>query len=146
MEVLALRGRLGLTTLRRVLAGTKMIEFFVAGKPVPQGSLKFIKGHAIHQNANNLATWRSDIASTGRKAGLVPTNRPVSILLLFNMPRPKTVKRQMPTVPPDLDKLIRAVLDGLTGVAYEDDSQVVRITAAKVYDRQMGVQIGITNL
>jgi Holliday junction resolvase RusA-like endonuclease len=62
------------------------------------------------------------------------------------MIKPKTVNRQMPTVPPDLDKLIRAVLDGLTGVAYKDDGQVVRISAVKIYAQKIGVQIGITEL
>jgi Holliday junction resolvase RusA-like endonuclease len=52
----------------------------------------------------------------------------------------------MPTVPPDLDKLIRAVLDGLTGVAYKDDGQVVRITAVKIYAQKIGVQIGVVEL
>jgi hypothetical protein len=40
-----------------------------------------------------------------------------------------------------LDKLIRAVLDGLTGVAYEDDQQVVRLTAQKAYGETEGVYI-----
>ena len=33
----------------------------------------------------------------------------------------------------DLDKLVRSTLDGLTGVAYKDDSQVIRILASKRY-------------
>jgi crossover junction endodeoxyribonuclease RusA len=33
----------------------------------------------------------------------------------------------------DIDKLTRAVLDGLTGVVYTDDSQVVRIVARKLW-------------
>jgi Holliday junction resolvase RusA-like endonuclease len=36
-------------------------------------------------------------------------------------------------VAPDLDKLVRAVLDALTAVAYRDDGQVTRITATKEY-------------
>lgn len=123
-----------------------MIEFFVAGKPVPQGSMKVFNGRPIHQNAVGLATWRADIARTARIAGCQPKNAAVWIYLVFNMQAPKSVSRAMPTVKPDLDKLIRGVLDGLTGVAYEDDSQVVRITAAKVYDKNLGVQIGVQYL
>ena len=123
-----------------------MIEFFVAGKPVPQGSMKVFNGRPIHQNAVGLATWRADIARTARIAGCQPKSAPVWIYLVFNMQAPKSVSRAMPTVKPDLDKLIRGVLDGLTSVAYEDDSQVVRITAAKVYDKNLGVQIGVQYL
>ena len=123
-----------------------MIEFFVEGKPVPQGSLVFMKGRPIHAGADRLATWRADIARLGKSAGCQPSDRPIAISLIFNMIKPKTVNRQMPTVPPDLDKLIRAVLDGLTGVAYKDDGQVVRISAVKIYAQKIGVQIGITEL
>lgn len=116
------------------------------GKPVPQGSLVFMKGRAIHQGADRLATWRADIARLARGAGCQPSDRPISVSLIFTMPKPKTVNRQMPTVPPDLDKLIRAVLDGLTGVAYQDDGQVVRITATKTYGTKVGVQVGVLEL
>jgi len=50
------------------------------------------------------------------------------------MPKPASVKRSLPSVSPDLDKLIRAVGDSLTdsGVV-TDDSRIVRISARKVY-------------
>ena len=47
---------------------------------------------------------------------------------------------------PDLDKLIRAVLDGLTGVAYEDDGQVVQIEAQKLYGASVGAEIRLETL
>ena len=41
----------------------------------------------------------------------------------FYLPRPKTVKRQWPTVRPDADKLLRAVLDLMTKAGvYCDDA------------------------
>ena len=66
----------------------------------------------------------------------------MDLVFIFN--KPKTVKRNEPYVRPDLDKLIRAVLDGLTGVAYEDDQQVVRLTAQKAYGETEGVHIRIS--
>ena len=61
--------------------------------------------------------------------------------MIFTMARPRTVSRPEPSVAPDLDKLVRAVLDGLTAIAYRDDGQVVRITATKQYGSQPGVWV-----
>jgi len=38
-----------------------------------------------------------------------------------------------PVVKPDVDKLARALLDALTGVAYGDDAQVVEMHVCKTY-------------
>ena len=49
------------------------------------------------------------------------------------LPRPKTVKRPVPIVTPDVDKLARGCLDSLTGVAYADDALIVDLTVHKRY-------------
>ena len=119
-----------------------MDRFFVPGAPIPQGSLKFINGHAIHVRAADLATWRAMIYAKARES--VPMREgAVYVGLTFVMRRPKTVKRDLPFVRPDLDKLVRAVLDGLTGAAYNDDEQVCVLAAEKVYGDQTGVFITI---
>jgi crossover junction endodeoxyribonuclease RusA len=118
-----------------------VITFQVDGQPVPQGSMKVINGHVIHAKGSELATWRSQIALRAREAGARPHNEPVEIEMIFTMVRPKTVTRLEPTVPPDLDKLVRAVLDGLTAIAYRDDGQVVRLSACKQYGAIPGVWV-----
>ena len=110
-----------------------MIYFNVDGQPIPQGSMKVINGHVIHSQGSALAAWRSAIALSAKIAGAKPHTEPVEIELVFRMARPRTVTRSEPSVAPDLDKLIRAVLDALTAVAYRDDGQVTRITATKEY-------------
>lgn len=123
-----------------------MKEFFVRGRPIPQGSLKFIKGRPIHVRATDLALWRADIARNAQETGYRPVSSPIRIHITFILKPPKTVSRQFPTVTPDLDKLVRAVLDGLTGVAYEDDSQVIAIDASKFYGQNEGAWINIEQL
>ncbi|MCG7245624.1 RusA family crossover junction endodeoxyribonuclease [Corynebacterium sp. ACRPX] len=63
-----------------------------------------------------------------------PLSGPVRVQLEFVMPRTKAM-RDKPAPPmiqkPDVDKLARAVLDGLTGPAFEDDSQVTELIVAK---------------
>lgn len=118
-----------------------MISFRVNGLPVPQGSMKVIHGRVLHSQGSALAVWRSMIGWEAKVAGATPHNLPVKITIVFVMPRPKTVKRPYPTVAPDLDKLVRGVLDGLTGIAYDDDAQVVEIHAYKIYGSSSGAEI-----
>lgn len=62
---------------------------------------------------------------------------PVSVQLIFYMRKPKTAKREFPTVKPDIDKLIRAVFDGMTEArVWVDDSQVVSLSANMVYCKE----------
>lgn len=116
------------------------------GRPIPQGSLKFIQGRPIHVRAHDLALWRADIARNAHEAGYKPVSNAVRVVITFIMKPPKTVTRRYPSVKPDLDKLIRAVLDGLTEVAYVDDQQVVHVEASKLYGEQEGAWINIENL
>jgi Holliday junction resolvase RusA-like endonuclease len=118
-----------------------VITFQVDGQPVPQGSLKVINGRVIHAKGSELAAWRSAIALRAREAGAKPHIEPVEIEMIFTMARPKTVTRPEPSVAPDLDKLVRAVLDGLTAIAYRDDGQVVRLTATKEYGSNPGLWV-----
>lgn len=121
-----------------------MSSFFVEGKPVPQGSLKFIHGRPIHERAADLAVWRANIARECRATGITKqVDGSVWLRLVFFSMPPKTVKREEPYVRPDLDKLIRAVLDGLTGVAYDDDCQVTQIEAEKHYCNEFQTDPGV---
>ena len=120
-----------------------MISFSVDGQPIPQGSMKVINGHIIHTQGSALAAWRSAIALAARQAGALPAEGALELDMIFTMQKPRTVTRSHPTVPPDLDKLVRAVLDGLTAIAYRDDSQVTAFTARKVYGERIGLDISI---
>ena len=123
-----------------------MIEFHVDGLPVPQGSMKVMQGRVIHSQGSALAQWRSSIALAAKKAGARPTRAPMTIKLKFTMPKPRTVNRNYPSVPPDLDKLIRGVLDALTAIAYVDDGQVVEIYAEKIYGIEIGLHVKVAEL
>ena len=122
-----------------------MIKFSVEGTPIQQGSMRHIgHGRMIHSKAVELAAWRADIASAAKLAGCKPILDPIAITMKFRVKRPKSVKRDYPTVAPDLDKYVRSVNDGLTGVAFADDSQVIQIIASKEYADSPGVDIEIS--
>jgi Holliday junction resolvase RusA-like endonuclease len=122
-----------------------VIAFEVEGNPVTQGSMKVINGKVLHSRGEALILWRTMVALAARRAGAFPVPNPVEMTIEFRLPRPKTVKRDLPYVAPDLDKLIRAVLDALTGIAYVDDGQVVSINSSKVYG-EPGVSVSVVSL
>jgi Holliday junction resolvase RusA-like endonuclease len=57
---------------------------------------------------------------------------PIGIRISFGIKAPQDARHGYPKRP-DLDKLVRGVMDALTGVCYLDDSQVVTIQAEKVF-------------
>lgn len=106
--------------------------------------MRAFNNHVVHNKSAELMAWRSLVAKAARIAGCTPIDGPISITLRFRYTRPKSVSRRLPTVPPDLDKQIRSILDALTGVAYVDDSQVVSINATKEYGSPAGVSVELT--
>ena len=107
--------------------------------------MRAFNNHIVHNKSAELMAWRSLIAIEARKAGCQPIEGAIEIKLDFIYQKPKSVKRDLPTVAPDLDKQIRSVLDALTGVAYVDDGQVVGITATKRYGAIPGVEVSVTD-
>ena len=125
----------------------------VPGTPVPQGSKIRNRWAGVREsNAAALDPWRGTITAHAQRActqqGWTRAAGPVTVHATFRLPRPaghygtgrnaNTLRPAAPVVPatkPDLDKLVRAVLDAITaaGTVWADDARVVEITAAKVY-------------
>jgi len=73
----------------------------------------------------------------------------VAVKMKFYLYRPKSVsekKRPHPTVKPDIDKLVRSILDALKGVIYTEDARVCSIEAEKYYDDPPRVDITVSNV
>lgn len=128
-----------------------MIEFFVAGVPVGQGSKRaFVNKHTgrasiVDNNKSSLTKWRGYIHDAAEDCISTLYLDAVAVDATFVFVRPKSVsakKRPAPTVSPDLDKLLRALLDGLTGVAFTDDDQVTECHVSKRYGA-LGEQPGV---
>lgn len=137
-----------------------LARFSVHGQAVPQGSLvAHVKGNkaSIHYaSGSGLAVWRNKVSAAARDAWTGDVyGGPIRIELTFRRQRPRSHYRNLgyelravardeqPVTAPDLDKLIRAILDSLSGIIYHDDAQVVSIAATKVYAQEPGVDIVI---
>ncbi len=119
---------------------SRRVEFEVRGKPQPQGSTRtfMVKGRAVTTSANpNLKDWRTLVAFLAQDAmdggGLL--EGPVHVRAIFDLPRPKSrpKKNRFPDRRPDVDKLARALLDGITNVVFADDAQVCELHVEKRY-------------
>lgn len=62
---------------------------------------------------------------------------------LFVLTRPKTCKRELPTVKPDVDNFNKAVFDALNGLVWRDDALIVRHDCEKVYGAPTRVEVTV---
>ncbi|MQS44267.1 RusA family crossover junction endodeoxyribonuclease [Companilactobacillus mishanensis] len=82
--------------------------------------------------------------------------RPIKISIEFFRPIQKSVSKKeyarrlkntvRPIMKPDIDNYIKAILDGLNGLAWCDDSQIVSIESSKYYSNFPRVEIEISDL
>ncbi len=115
----------------------------VAGLPAPQGSKTRTPQGGMRESSRAVGPWREAVrAETQRACGtlghapLPAPGEPVAVEMTFYLPRPRSAPRRVrwPAKRPDVDKLARAVLDGLVaGGAFADDGQVVWLGASKVF-------------
>lgn len=93
-------------------------------------------------------TFTAAVRWSARAAGvlMIPKGRGVSLSVVFTFIRPKGCRRSEPCVRPDCDKLARALLDALTGIAYHDDGQVVSLSVRKMYGATMTASVIVMSL
>jgi crossover junction endodeoxyribonuclease RusA len=123
----------------------------VSGEPASQGSHSVIHGRIVQVNSAKHKRWRNAVAFAALDIitdGWELLDEPLELSVIFYLPRPKSVSREFPAVMPDVDKLLRAVFDSLSGVIYLDDSRIIRATAQKLYadDRGPGAVIRVNTL
>ena len=119
------------------------VSFTVAGVPIPQGSSRafVVGGRAVVTSSNkNLAQWRQRIATEAQKVAVESgfyslDKRAYDVHATFYFPRTKSLKKNQTEhiVRPDLDKLIRAINDGITNILIPDDSMINAINVRKLY-------------
>ena len=134
------------------------IQFTVYGKAEPQGNKRaFAHKHTgkivmVEGSASGkLRPWRQQVSGTAMaamsEAGLSPWSRETALQanLRFYFRRPQHLPKRVTekTTKPDLDKLIRAVWDALTGIVFADDSQICREASRKDFGEPERVEIEI---
>jgi Holliday junction resolvase RusA-like endonuclease len=126
-----------------------MTVFTVLGLPSTKGSTRsFLRGKKIVTvaDARGLGAWTQAVKWAAKVQAIKcqPKPIPMSIAACFVFTRPASAPlRPHHVVKPDLDKMLRALLDALTGIAYEDDAQVTLIAASKAYGPEAKTEVTV---
>lgn len=78
-----------------------------------------------------------------------PWNEPLKLEIVFKVSRPKSVKRNFPTVKPDGSNLLKAVEDALNTILWHDDAQIITWNLAKRYaenKKSVGIHLTVSKV
>lgn len=117
--------------------GGRLVAFFAHGDPVPQARPRMNRTTGRVYTPSRTRDWQLAIAIAASDANAgAQLVGPIRVSIDFHMRAAKSRRRRAPawsSVRPDLDNLIKAVLDGCTeAVIWDDDAQVAEIRARKI--------------
>lgn len=121
------------------------MEFMVDGDPIGKARPRFSHRTGTVYTPGRTMKYEKKIraafiASDGKK---LPSGcyASISVYAYFGVPKSYSRKKRnecldcviRPAKKPDIDNILKAVLDALNGFAYDDDRQVVSVTCRKFY-------------
>jgi Holliday junction resolvase RusA-like endonuclease len=114
-----------------------MIDMVIYGTPTGKGRPRFGRGKSGNVITFTPKKTREYEQCVKALAQAAMTNRTliegpvkVTIVAVFN----HKIKTGWHVSRPDLDNIVKAILDGLNEVVYADDTQVAELVASKKYD------------
>lgn len=128
------------------------MTFSVPGPPRGKGRPRFTRtGHSY--TPKETVAYESRIRDACKASCAKRIEGPVRIFIKAYMSIPASASKRMredmrlniirPTKKPDIDNVIKAVLDALNGLAYADDKNVVYVGASKWYAEEPSLEITI---
>lgn len=140
---------------------TREISFVVPGEPSGKGRPRFTRVGKLGVQAYTPAGTRAKETRIGYLAraalgGLGPITGAVAVRIAASCCPPASWSRRKralalaggmtPTSKPDIDNVAKLVLDGLNGVAFVDDSQIIDLTASKRYGTDAHVAVWVREI
>lgn len=127
----------------------KRVEFTIPGEPKGKGrprfarTGKYVRTYTPQDTVNYENLVKLEYQNTGTDV-FFEKDEPVKMVVVAYYSIPKSAskkKRQQmlegeirPIKKPDSDNILKAICDGLNGVAYVDDTQIVETTIYRFYD------------
>lgn len=133
-----------------------MIMFVVPGKPHGKARPRMTKAGHTYTPKNTVDYEKQVQVCYMSECKGVKLEGPVTahITAIYGVPKSasKNTRLEMldgcirPTKKPDVDNIAKAILDSLNGLAYDDDSQVVRLSIDKVYGLEPCVMVALNQI
>ena len=126
------------------------MDFIVDGKPQGKQRPRFSRISKTVYTPTKTAKYEKQIAEAYTESGgkCTPADCYVSVSVSAFFPVPKSYSKKKredclerilrPDKKPDMDNILKVVLDALNKVAYEDDKQVVELIGRKYYTESDG--------
>lgn len=106
------------------------INIVVKGNPIPKARPRVISGGRITYTPHRTKAWEETVGWVAKEVmnGHAPISiaDPIEVEMIFFRESAHAC---------DVDNLIKAVMDGLEGVVFENDRQVCRLTGEKRLDK-----------
>ncbi len=126
---------------------TFMVNFMVEGTPVPKGRPRFARRGKFVSTYSPKTTvdYETKVSEAARLAmgSSNPLQTPVGAYIYITLPIPASYSKkriqaclsgeERPTKKSDIDNFCKAIFDGMNGIVFLDDSQVVSLHSTKVY-------------
>lgn len=132
----------------------KTVKFTVDGQPRGKGSVRVTRqGFAYKDSKTALyENWIKLSYQQAHGSTKLDGEIEIAITAYYKIPKSTSKKRRAemlagrirPVVKPDLDNISKSVCDALSGIAFDDDKQIVTSVLKKYYSENPRVSVGIT--
>ena len=134
--------------------------FTIPGEPRGKGRPRFARmGNFVKTYTDaKTASYEDQIRFYALKTmgSTEPIKRPVGVYIHIRVGVPKSYSKkrtedclsglERPTKKPDWDNVAKSVCDGMNGIVFDDDTQVVDAHVTKVYNAEAGVDVMVQEL